>query len=380
MSQADNSFTSKWSNGYKVTSADNEFKMKFGGRIMWDNAFFNYSTGLDSLYGDLKNGSEFRRVRFYNSGSIYDNVKYKLQLDFAGGKVSFKDVYIALGGIPIVGNVKVGHFKEPFRLEALTSSKYITFMERSFPTNMAQERNAGLMVYNDFLDKKLSAQVGIFRNADKTGNDKSANDGYAFTSRITGTLLQNDEKHQLLHLGIGYSHRVSNSNEYQLKVRPESHLAKKFASSGVFTDVSSIELFNGEVGFVMNSFSLQAEYTQSTISNGSLYGLNSYYVMSSYFLTGERRPYKSSYDGFSRVKPKRNFGQEGGFGAVELALRYAAIDLDDKNIEGDVLSDITIGVNWYLNPVTRVMLNYVLADVKDKGTASIFQTRCQIDF
>ena len=28
--------------------------------------------------------------------------------------------------LPYFGNLKVGHFKEPFRLEALTSSKYIT--------------------------------------------------------------------------------------------------------------------------------------------------------------------------------------------------------------------------------------------------------------
>ena len=48
--------------------------------------------------------------------------------------------------------------------------------------------------------------------------------------------------------------------------------------------------------------------------------------------------------------------------------------------EGGVLSDITAGVNWYLNPVTRIMFNYVMANVKDTGNASIAQVRMQLDF
>ena len=107
-----------------------EKEVKFGGRIMYDMAAwgdeeFNYT------------GSEFRRVRFYSSGEMYGTVKYKLQLDFSGGKISFKDVWMELNKLPIQGNLRVGHFKEPLRLEALTSSKYITFMERGLPIAMS---------------------------------------------------------------------------------------------------------------------------------------------------------------------------------------------------------------------------------------------------
>ena len=118
-------FTAKWGNGYKLSSSDGEHSLKFGGRIMSDYAIWN--NGDDTF-----SGTEFRRVRFFNSGKVYGNVKYKIQLDFAGGGVSFKDVYMEVA-MPYAGNVKVGHFKEPFRLEALTSSKYITFMERALP-------------------------------------------------------------------------------------------------------------------------------------------------------------------------------------------------------------------------------------------------------
>ena len=104
--------------------------IEFGGRIMYDMAVWENTT---NDVATQMSGTEFRRVRFYNSGKIYGNVKYKLQLDFAGGKIAFKDVWMELNKLPIKGNLRVGHFKEPLRLEAITSSKYITFMERSLP-------------------------------------------------------------------------------------------------------------------------------------------------------------------------------------------------------------------------------------------------------
>ena len=39
-----------------------------------------------------------------------------------GGDADFKDVYIGLDDIPFLGEIKVGHFKEPFSLNELTSS------------------------------------------------------------------------------------------------------------------------------------------------------------------------------------------------------------------------------------------------------------------
>ena len=83
----------KWSNGFKVESEDKQFKLKFGGRIMYDIVLINQSDKLDAKYGEQKLGTEFRRVRFFSSGSIYRNVKYKFNFDFAGAEVSFKDVF-----------------------------------------------------------------------------------------------------------------------------------------------------------------------------------------------------------------------------------------------------------------------------------------------
>ena len=37
---ASNPFTIKWDNGFKLDSQDQKFKLKFGGRIMLDHAYF----------------------------------------------------------------------------------------------------------------------------------------------------------------------------------------------------------------------------------------------------------------------------------------------------------------------------------------------------
>jgi len=366
-----NPFTVKWDNGFKVESADQQFKLKFGGRIMVDHAFFSHDTEMDANYGALEayNGTEFRRARFYMSGTVYDNVDFKFQLDFGSGKTAFKDVYIGIKKIPYVGNIRVGHFKEPFRLEVLTSSKYITFMERSLITDVNQERNNGLMVFNEFL-----------------GNDKVANDEYAVDGRITGLVLDDKEKRKYIHIGAAYSHRKKNAGQFLHASRPEAHLGEAYISTGLIENVNTINLLNFEGVVASGPFSLQGEYLTSKVETGGLstfknYSFSSYYLQASYFITGEHRKLKGSYDGFDRVKPRNNFGnKQKGAGAWEVALRYSNADLNSGDVFGGQQADVTLGLNWYLNPVTRVMLNHVWGNVENLGKVNVFQMRFQIDF
>lgn len=359
-----------------INSQTTDKEVTFGGRIMYDMATWG-AEEFDNI------GTEFRRVRIYSSGKMYGTVKYKLQLEFAGGKIAFKDVFIELNKLPIKGNLRVGHFKEPLRLEALTSSKYITFMERGLPIAFAPERNTGAMYHTTF-GEKLSIQSGVFRNSDAFGNNKSATNNVNITSRITYLAISDGDK--LLHLGISNSIRKNSDNDYGFSSRAENHMGSELLSVEFTNQVKDVNIIAGEMAYVNSSLSLQGEVIQTTVNTEIVQGntpftheIISYYGQVSYCLTGENRPYKSSLAGFGRVKPKNNYG-ENGWGALEVASRFSVIDMK----EDGSLEDFTIGLNWYLNPNTRVMLNYVMGEltngVGEVTTENAVMMRIQLDF
>ena len=362
-----------------VNAQNSDIEMKFGGRIMYDISAWNDNSGSDNSYG-----SEFRRVRLYNSGNIYGNIKYKLQLDFAGGNISYKDVFMELSEPLLNGNIRVGHFKEPLRLEALTSSKYITFMERALPIAFAPERNTGIM-YHTTIGDKISLQAGGFFEANSYGNDKELTNKLNITSRLTYLVMNNEDN--ILHIGVANSMRDNSENTYSLSSRAENHLGTKLLQPE-FTDVDEINIVGTEIAYVRNRLSLQGEYLRTTVSlspeyYSSEHELNGYYGQVSYFLTGESRPYKSSYAGFNRVKPNNNYGSNGK-GAIELVGRISKMDLSNAGM--GILDSKTIGVNWYLNPNTRVMFNYVMGEFAESNELGIvtqenaLMMRVQLDF
>lgn len=370
-----------WNNGIRFNTTDKAFSFKFGGRIMNDWAFMSEEDEVRAVVGELQDATtEFRRARLYISGAVYEKVIFKAQYDFAGGDPDFKDVYLGLKKLPGVGTLKVGHFKEAFGLEELTSSKYITFMERSLPVIFAPSRNTGVGVSNTALNKRLTWAAGLFLDTDSYGDEEDdAENSAAATARITG-LPWYQGKDRLLHLGLSYTNRDAKDDAVEYDQSPEAHLAPDFVDTGSIV-ADSENRFGIEAALVHGPFSLQGEYMGANVEtpDGSDPSFSGYYAYASYFLTGEHRAYKNSTGTFDRVKPKTNFGK-GGTGAWEVALRYSELDLNDDPITGGELQDITFGLNWYLNPNVRAMLNYVLTDLDTIGNADIVQLRFQIDF
>lgn len=371
-----------WKNGTNIESGDGNFKIKFGGRMQYDLAAFDEDDEIKNTIGESKNGFEFRRVRLFSAGQIYKNVKYKVQLDFAGGKVGFKDVFMTLTKFPVLGNIQMGHFKEPVGLEEITSSKYLTFMERSLTGTSIPSRNTGFMIYNSILDKKLTYYIGTFKDVGGDGNSLDAQDKYNVSMRLIGTPINSSADNRLLHIGASTSIRNLQGDTKKLSNRPEAHISNKYVSTGSITNIEKNILVGGELLFISGPFSLQGEYFYDKYNREESFedvAFSSYYASVSYFLTGESKKYKSN-GSVNRLSPKRNFGQGIGPGAWELALRFSSVDLNNGDIEGGKLNDITFAVNWYLNPATRIMMNYINADLADVGRSNIFQMRFQIDF
>ena len=92
---------------------------------------------------------------------------------------------------------------------------------------------------------------------------------------------------------------------------------------------------------------------------------NGFYVAASYFLTGEHRPYSRSNGGFGRIKPHKNVSPKDGLGVLlsgawEAKARYTEVDLSE--LGGGKLETVTLGLNWYLIPNSKILVDYIIAD------------------
>ncbi len=124
---------------------------KLGGRFYFDGATGSQNDTADEIVGDMKSGAEFRTARFILKGGYYDMIEYELGLDFSGSEIDIKNAYIGFYNLPLGIDFRAGHFKEPWRLENLSSSTCNAMVERS-PMNMLKDicggRNNGLMWHN----------------------------------------------------------------------------------------------------------------------------------------------------------------------------------------------------------------------------------------
>jgi len=363
-----------WKEGLRLDSAEAEngvkpFQLKITGRAQLDASWMNEDEDLKSV-AESEDGVEFRRARIAVGGIIYRDYDFMAEYDFAEGTTAFKDVYISANNIPVVGTLRVGHYKEFGSLDELTSDNDTMFIERALPNIFAPSRNVGVGLSNAFLDKRMTVSLGAFRETNdfaRGGGDSN----WAVTARVTGLpyyyAVKNDrvDKLQLVHVGAWSSYRELDVSSFSISQRPENHLAPKYINT--FQQIGSIDnqfLFGVEAALIYGPFTAQTEYIMDSINrNGAdSVTMQGAYAQAAYILTGEHRLYRNQTGVLDKVIPKKNFqisGDMRGAGAWELAARYSWLDLEDEDVDGGQQQDVTAGVNWYLNPNMRVSFNYI---------------------
>ena len=297
-----------------------------------------------------------RRARLAIAGVIGGNVEFKTQYDFGGGDADFKDAYVGLKDAGFLGHVRIGQLKEPMGLEWATSSKYITFAERSFTSAINPGRNTGLLSMHSLgADDNGSVAIGYFKDVNGYGNGQE-DDQSSLTGRVTFLPFVEDSGQRLLHLGASFSKRDSSEGSVRYHADSLSHMGEDIVDSGLFSSAST-DLFGAEVAYLQGPWSAQAELITSTLEDDS--EVTAWYAQGSYFLSGEIRPYKKSTASFSRIKPKNNYGKDGS-GALEVAIRVQEIELEEM-LSNENAEALSIGINWYLNANSRVMFNVIQA-------------------
>ena len=390
-----------WKDRLHLESPEKTLKIRIGGIVQVDSGYIGADSDLRGAFSSLRGyNTDFRRLRLSTFTTLYETVDIKFDIDFARQQ-EIKDLWVGISNLTVVGQLKLGHMKEPFSLEELTSSTNLIFMERSLPIlALSPKRNVGALCQNTDIDNRLTWSLGAFAITGSFANMGNAADrlshiqGYALTGRITGLPWYGEKGGRLMHVGISYTHQdrdeADKDSRVKLSALPESYLTDQRLVSTPSFYSSGMHIIDPEWAVVLGPLSFQAEYVHTFVSadkeeNPDFWGG---YVYCSYFLTGEHRTYNMKKGTFGKVKPRNDFRFFGaGLGAWELALRCSYLDLNSGKIQGGKETNLTFGVNWYINEHMRIMLNYIHADIRDcaapavnQGNADIYQGRFQIRF
>ena len=83
-----------WDQGLHVRAPHRNFTLRLGGSAQNDSAAFS-STGLETQFGTLENGVQWRRARVFAEGVFARYFDYRLQYDFAqNDPPNLKDAYL----------------------------------------------------------------------------------------------------------------------------------------------------------------------------------------------------------------------------------------------------------------------------------------------
>jgi phosphate-selective porin OprO/OprP len=367
------------------------------GRIEADAVMVAQSSASKALIGDLQNGFGFRRARLGAQGVVGTSARWVAEIDFANGNFRPRDLYVAVLALPGVRELRVGYFREPFSLEGATSSRFITFMERSPLNQLDPARNWGVAGSWWPENERMTFAIGAFRDGTNNGGFSGGDGGHwALTTRVTGLPVYEDAEgvFRLVHIGAAFSNRIPANGVVTYAPNPQSNVLDVSDSPAspflppINVPANSQQLYNLQAAAVRGPLSVQGEWFGTAIQqkgDGVVF-LHGFYIDVSYFLTGEHRGYDRKEAGFSRVSVRRPLVKTAdtptsGFGAVEVAARFAVADFISDNLSsngpmalapnGAVLYQTTFGLNWYLNDYTRVMFNYTIAVPDARGVPAL---------
>ena len=304
-----------------------------------------------------------------------------MEVDFAAaGRLSFFDTYIEQTELPLLGGVKIGHFLQPFSVDAMSGFRNLPFLERSLPfLAFVPFRRLGAMAYDGTEDGQTHWAYSIYRtggfNNAPLGDDKQAVDigdvgGWGISGRLTH-LLHFEESTctgpDLWQLGGSYTFAALGANDaagsgapgnagspkpfYQARVLPEFGPLGYADNGGSFGSAVNVTPFVADTGrYEANNFNLfgietlwqrgplgfQAEVLANVVA--SVAGPVTYVGGYGEFLcrlTGEAREYDRTLGALKNPKPFRDFvssrrpGLVCGWGAWEIAARFSTVDLRD---------------------------------------------------
>ena len=336
--------------GFQFTSPDEYFKLRMLAYIQAQGTFTDGANDNSFENGDFR----VRRARVDFLADIGENYQFLLELDGAGSSgTALVEARLNARILDDALQLRLGKFTTPFSTENFRTSRAIDTVERYIALNSAFSLPAfdvqnGAMLWGtipvgrerggDFTPS-LTYYAGLFNgnsSAGSGGNVRDSNGDKEFQAKL---VYQPTAEWTF---GVGYDHNNAGAQTLNLAS----------LSGTSFISVPVVGTRNGvsaDFLYQRDRFSLRGEGLAIDFHDAdlSLYGG---FVQAAYFLSGD---------------------EGGGFQPL-LRVETAQLSGDALlGIEGDSISAVTAGFNWFLNGNVRYQLNYVGEYFDGAGNASV---------
>ncbi len=325
------------------------------GRLQFDTGTIAApdSTGREDGFA-----TEVRRARLGAAGDLPGGFGYKFEFDFAGSDFNVTDAFISYE--TGAAEIMVGQFNTFQGLEELTSSVHTSFIERSAWTDafgFIRRVGAAVVVSQD----DVLVQAGAFTS---NMNDLPDDTNWSVDGRAVYMPKIGDTQ---LHFGGSLHYNdLDQTSSVRYRQRPLVHFtSERFVSTGNLDAESEFGL-GLEAAIISGPFHAAAETFWQNVAltagdqNPTFFGGS---IEAGYYLTkGDTRGYKKGV--FDRTKPVNPVG-EGGFGSLQVNLRYDRLDLTDAGIVGGTQDGYMASLVWKPTDYTMILANYARLDYTD---------------
>lgn len=362
-----------WDDQFFLRSADKRFSLRITGQVQGD-----YRAYLDPNDRTDIDGFAVRRARFGLEATLFRYYEFRFLPDFGLGQDRLQDAYMNVRHWDAF-QVTVGKFKQPFSYEQLIQDRFTPLEERSLIDQLVPARDVGVMLHGQNLFAgRLDYGVAV-ANGERDGNTDT-NDAKDVTVRLAVRpfAAAGGSPLRLLQLGVagGVGNQAEPVNPAVLRTPagvPFFAFNRAVVASGRRSRLSpEVAYFLGGFGFAAQYFRMEQRLSPAGSGPGAGFApvvpFDGFYAQATYLLTGEGRTTYSQ-----PVAPRRPLDPgsgESGWGAWELVGRASRLRaggvvfapggarLADPAAVSNGATEVTLGVNWYVNRWVRVQLNW----------------------
>lgn len=418
--------------GYGPTNAPESRRLRLKGRFgpgfQWqtDDEEFRFQVHYESqiegrVWGQsgqvpANSGIFLPRQRIFFNGNITKRVEYELAINRGFGAFNLLNAFVNFH-FDDRFQVRMGRFFTPLPYDQYAISNYwLPTPERSiFTTNVALNRQFGMMGWGYLFDKRLDYAAGVF-NGSRNSFEAPTN-SVDFVGYFNARPFQESETLKFArfwNIGSSVAHGYQNQSPVPQAFRigggsPSADVPGPGTTPFLILNRDVVERGERLIGSVHSAYFYKGlsvigewqygygSYASASNANPAQVPFSGFYVTSGYFLTGEHVERRA------RLKPLRSVfptdkKEERGFGAWELVGRYSTLRLGeqifrggfaDPNLWSNEAATTEVGLNWYLNEYMKVYMFWLHGEFGDpvlyrpgglQKSADMFWLRFQLYF